>query len=115
MYERQDLSRQLIHSHVAHNGIKWRTHSRPIFTLFRNILLSSIDKIKIGDFGLMRNLKSDQDCYVMTEHQKVPMPWCAPESLTSRVSERATANATAVTYLISLHSDINEAFIALFP
>lgn len=52
----------------------------------RNILLSSIDKIKIGDFGLMRNLKGDQDCYVMTEHQKVPMPWCAPESLTSRVS-----------------------------
>ncbi|OQR77315.1 hypothetical protein BIW11_07180 [Tropilaelaps mercedesae] len=56
----------------------------------RNILLSSIDKIKIGDFGLMRNLKSDQDCYVMTEHQKVPMPWCAPESLTSRIFSHAS-------------------------
>ncbi|XP_022651046.1 uncharacterized protein LOC111246169 isoform X1 [Varroa destructor] len=56
----------------------------------RNILLPSIDKIKIGDFGLMRNLKSDQDCYVMTEHQKVPMPWCAPESLTSRIFSHAS-------------------------
>lgn len=57
---------------------------------FRNILLSSIEKIKIGDFGLMRNLKGDQDCYVMTEHHKVPMPWCAPESLTSRIFSHAS-------------------------
>ncbi|XP_018496050.1 uncharacterized protein LOC100907002 [Galendromus occidentalis] len=56
----------------------------------RNILLSSIEKIKIGDFGLMRNLKGDQDCYVMTEHHKVPMPWCAPESLTSRIFSHAS-------------------------
>ncbi|CAH0554680.1 unnamed protein product [Brassicogethes aeneus] len=50
----------------------------------RNVLLSAVDKIKIGDFGLMRALPQEEDCYVMTEHKKVPFPWCAPESLRSR-------------------------------
>uniref|UniRef100_A0A8D8YH53 Activated CDC42 kinase 1 n=1 Tax=Cacopsylla melanoneura TaxID=428564 RepID=A0A8D8YH53_9HEMI len=45
----------------------------------RNILLISEDKIKIGDFGMMRY--SQNDCYVMTEHKPIPCPWCAPESL----------------------------------
>ncbi|KAL6268080.1 hypothetical protein P5V15_001169 [Pogonomyrmex californicus] len=50
----------------------------------RNVLLSTVDKIKIGDFGLMRALPQQEDCYVMTEHKKVPFPWCAPESLKAR-------------------------------
>ncbi|CAG0880872.1 unnamed protein product [Darwinula stevensoni] len=50
----------------------------------RNILLASPDKIKIGDFGLMRALPVQEDCYVMTESKKVPFPWCAPESLKAR-------------------------------
>ncbi|KAF5279161.1 hypothetical protein FQR65_LT03407 [Abscondita terminalis] len=50
----------------------------------RNILLASRDKVKIGDFGLMRALPQQEDCYVMTEHKKVPFPWCAPESLRYR-------------------------------
>ncbi|CAK9818831.1 Activated Cdc42 kinase Ack [Anthophora quadrimaculata] len=50
----------------------------------RNVLLSSVDKVKIGDFGLMRALPQQEDCYVMTEHKKVPFPWCAPESLKAR-------------------------------
>ncbi|CAL7942057.1 unnamed protein product [Xylocopa violacea] len=50
----------------------------------RNVLLSSVDKVKIGDFGLMRELSQQEDCYVMTEHKKVPFPWCAPESLKAR-------------------------------
>uniref|UniRef100_T1JF86 Uncharacterized protein n=1 Tax=Strigamia maritima TaxID=126957 RepID=T1JF86_STRMM len=50
----------------------------------RNVLMASVDKIKIGDFGLMRALPSQEDCYVMTERKKVPFPWCAPESLKSR-------------------------------
>lgn len=50
----------------------------------RNVLLSSIDKVKIGDFGLMRALPQQEDCYVMSEHKKVPFPWCAPESLKRR-------------------------------
>lgn len=41
----------------------------------RNVLLASAEKIKIGDFGLMRALPSQEDHYVMTEHKKVPFAW----------------------------------------
>ncbi|XP_069500848.1 non-receptor tyrosine-protein kinase TNK1 [Ambystoma mexicanum] len=47
----------------------------------RNILLSSEDHVKIGDFGLMRALSSNTDHYVMSAHRKMPYAWCAPESL----------------------------------
>lgn len=50
----------------------------------RNVLLTSLNRVKIGDFGLMRALPQQDDCYVMTEHKKVPFPWCAPESLRHR-------------------------------
>ncbi|XP_014253894.1 activated CDC42 kinase 1 [Cimex lectularius] len=50
----------------------------------RNILLASVDQVKIGDFGLVRVIPEEADCYVMTEHAKVPFPWCAPESLKRR-------------------------------
>jgi len=56
----------------------------------RNILLSSKREVKIGDFGLMRALPQEHDCYVMTERQKVPFPWCAPESLKSRQFSHAS-------------------------
>ena len=56
----------------------------------RNVLLASIDKVKIGDFGLMRALPQENDCYVMTERKKVPFPWCAPESLKSRQFSHAS-------------------------
>ncbi|XP_050310797.1 activated Cdc42 kinase Ack [Anthonomus grandis grandis] len=56
----------------------------------RNVLLASVDKLKIGDFGLMRALPQEDDCYVMTEHKKVPFPWCAPESLRSRQFSHAS-------------------------
>lgn len=56
----------------------------------RNVLLNSIDKVKIGDFGLMRALPQEEDCYVMTEHKKVPFPWCAPESLKARQFSHAS-------------------------
>ncbi|XP_072744786.1 uncharacterized protein Ack [Anoplolepis gracilipes] len=56
----------------------------------RNVLLSTVDKIKIGDFGLMRALPQEEDCYVMTEHKKVPFPWCAPESLKARQFSHAS-------------------------
>ncbi|XP_070150291.1 activated Cdc42 kinase Ack [Polyergus mexicanus] len=56
----------------------------------RNVLLSTVDKVKIGDFGLMRALPQEEDCYVMTEHKKVPFPWCAPESLKSRQFSHAS-------------------------
>ena len=38
----------------------------------RNVLLATGDRVKIGDFGLMRALPEDYDCYVMTERKKVP-------------------------------------------
>lgn len=41
-------------------------------------------QIKIGDFGLVRVVPEEADCYVMSEHSKVPFPWCAPESLRRR-------------------------------
>ncbi|XP_060828965.1 receptor tyrosine-protein kinase erbB-3-like [Bombus pascuorum] len=56
----------------------------------RNVLLSSVDKVKIDDFGLMRALPQQEDCYVMTEHKKVPFPWCAPESLKARKFSHAS-------------------------
>jgi len=56
----------------------------------RNILLSAIDRVKIGDFGLMRALPQEDDCYVMSERKKVPFPWCAPESLKTRQFSHAS-------------------------
>ncbi|EDS44029.1 kinase protein [Culex quinquefasciatus] len=56
----------------------------------RNVLLAAGNKIKIGDFGLMRALPQQEDCYVMTEHKKVPFPWCAPESLRYRQFSHAS-------------------------
>merc|ERR1719319_1280359 len=56
----------------------------------RNVLLASVDRLKIGDFGLMRALPQENDCYVMTERKKVPFPWCAPESLKSRQFSHAS-------------------------
>lgn len=56
----------------------------------RNVLLTSTNKVKIGDFGLMRALPQQDDCYVMTEHKKVPFPWCAPESLRHRKFSHAS-------------------------
>lgn len=47
-------------------------------------------QVKIGDFGLMRALPQEEDCYVMTEHKKVPFPWCAPESLRYRQFSHAS-------------------------
>ncbi|XP_076320249.1 uncharacterized protein LOC143230486 isoform X2 [Tachypleus tridentatus] len=56
----------------------------------RNMLLATGYQIKIGDFGLMRALPTQEDCYIMTEQKKVPFPWCAPESLKSRQFSHAS-------------------------
>lgn len=56
----------------------------------RNVLLDAHNRIKICDFGLMRALPQQEDCYVMTEHKKVPFPWCAPESLRYRQFSHAS-------------------------
>ncbi|XP_045445417.1 epidermal growth factor receptor [Melitaea cinxia] len=56
----------------------------------RNILLSNLELVKIGDFGLMCALPDADDCYVMSERRRVPFPWCAPESLRSRQFSHAS-------------------------
>ncbi|XP_058501752.1 tyrosine kinase, non-receptor, 2b isoform X4 [Solea solea] len=56
----------------------------------RNILLASVQRVKIGDFGLMRALPNNDEHYVMQEHRKVPFAWCAPESLKTRTFSHAT-------------------------
>ncbi|XP_019961271.2 tyrosine kinase, non-receptor, 2b isoform X9 [Paralichthys olivaceus] len=56
----------------------------------RNILLASAQRVKIGDFGLMRALPNNHEHYVMQEHRKVPFAWCAPESLKTRTFSHAT-------------------------
>ncbi|ESN92184.1 hypothetical protein HELRODRAFT_122144, partial [Helobdella robusta] len=50
----------------------------------RNIFMMSLERVKIGDFGLMRSLSSHGDHYVMSEKKKMPFAWCAPESLKLR-------------------------------
>lgn len=50
----------------------------------------SLRQLKIGDFGLMRAIPLQEDCYVMTEQKKVPFPWCAPESLKTRQFSHAS-------------------------
>ncbi|KAK6177398.1 hypothetical protein SNE40_015507 [Patella caerulea] len=74
------------------NGMSYLENKRFIHRdlACRNVLLSAHDKIKIGDFGLMRALPSQEDHYVMSEHKKVPFAWCAPESLKSRQFSHAT-------------------------
>lgn len=57
----------------------------------RNVFLHGPEeRVKIGDFGLMRSLAQQEDCYVMTEHRRVPFPWCAPESLRLRQFSHAS-------------------------
>lgn len=56
----------------------------------RNILLSSLEQVKICDFGLMRALPSQEDHYVMDAQKKIPFAWCAPESLKSRQFSHAS-------------------------
>lgn len=38
----------------------------------------------------MRALPQEDEVYVMTEHKKVPFPWCAPESLRYRQFSHAS-------------------------
>lgn len=87
----------------------------------RNVLIAKGNKIKIADFGLMRALPQQDDCYVMTEHKKVPFPWCAPESLRYRQFSHAsdtwmfavtmwecyTFGEDPVSFIVQLYSLIN--------
>ena len=41
----------------------------------RNLLLESYEKVKIGDFGMMRVLSEDDDHYTMHPSGKMPFAW----------------------------------------
>ncbi|KAK3714897.1 hypothetical protein QZH41_010903 [Actinostola sp. cb2023] len=56
----------------------------------RNLLLSAYDMVKIGDFGLMRPLGTEEDYYTMNPKGKVPFAWCPPESLKFRKFSHAS-------------------------
>ncbi|PAV60902.1 hypothetical protein WR25_17154 [Diploscapter pachys] len=57
----------------------------------RNILLSKDEKVcKVCDFGLMRNLKENEQMYIMGPQKKVPFSWCPPESLKQRKFSHAS-------------------------
>lgn len=49
----------------------------------RNVLVFSSDKVKISDFGLSRSLGMGEDYYrsEFSETIKLPIAWCAPESI----------------------------------
>lgn len=47
----------------------------------RNILLFSMTKVKISDFGLSRALKSDEEVYASSSRDRWPLRWYAPEAL----------------------------------
>lgn len=41
----------------------------------RNLLLESYEKVKIGDFGMMRALSEEDDHYTMHPSGKIPFAW----------------------------------------
>ena len=53
-------------------------------------LIHSMLQVKIGDFGLMKSIEANEDCYVMSEHKMIPFPWCAPECLKLRKFSHAS-------------------------
>lgn len=56
----------------------------------RNIFISHNERIKIGDFGLMRAIPQHMEHYVMNETTRIPFPWCAPESLKLKLFSSAS-------------------------
>ncbi|CAI4228531.1 unnamed protein product [Auanema sp. JU1783] len=57
----------------------------------RNILITKDEKnVKICDFGLMRNLKENEQMYIMGPQKRVPFSWCPPESLKQRKFSHAS-------------------------
>ncbi|VDD78394.1 unnamed protein product [Mesocestoides corti] len=55
----------------------------------RNVLVASDNCVKLADFGMARELQS-QDFYVAEQGRKVPIKWMAPESLQSRIFSPAS-------------------------
>ncbi|XP_068090213.1 tyrosine-protein kinase JAK3 [Hyperolius riggenbachi] len=54
----------------------------------RNILVESLNHVKIGDFGLTKILPQDKEYYVVRERGQSPIFWHAPESLSDNIYSR---------------------------
>lgn len=64
----------------------------------RNVLLAPNNVTKITDFGLARKLPDGQDRWRSKQVLKLPVKWCAPESMTqSRFSIESDVWACGVT------------------
>lgn len=51
----------------------------------RNCLVAEGNLVKVADFGLTRKLPDDQDYWQADHVMKLPVKWCAIESLDDRV------------------------------
>lgn len=51
----------------------------------RNVLVAENNLVKVADFGLTRALPDDQDYWQSKSVMKLPVKWCAIESLDDRV------------------------------
>lgn len=51
----------------------------------RNVLVAENNLVKVADFGLTRTLPDDQDYWQSQSVMKLPVKWCAVESLDDRM------------------------------
>ncbi|XP_030629207.1 tyrosine-protein kinase JAK1 [Chanos chanos] len=56
----------------------------------RNVLMENESLVKIGDFGLTKSIKENEDYYRMREEQDSPVYWYAPECLIHRKFYKAS-------------------------
>ncbi|XP_051554303.1 tyrosine-protein kinase JAK1-like [Myxocyprinus asiaticus] len=56
----------------------------------RNVLVENESLVKIGDFGLTKSIKDNEDYYKVTEEQDSPVYWYAPECLIHRKFYKAS-------------------------
>ncbi|XP_076829600.1 tyrosine-protein kinase JAK1-like [Brachyhypopomus gauderio] len=56
----------------------------------RNVLVKSDTLVKIGDFGLTKSIKDNEDYYTVKEEQDSPVYWYAPECLIHRKFYKAS-------------------------
>ncbi|KAI4881330.1 hypothetical protein NFI96_029944 [Prochilodus magdalenae] len=56
----------------------------------RNVLVENETLVKIGDFGLTKSIKDNEDYYTVKEEQDSPVYWYAPECLIHRKFYKAS-------------------------
>lgn len=50
----------------------------------RNVMVASNEICKVADFGLLRELPTDETIYIQSSKTPVPIRWMAPESIEKR-------------------------------